>query len=138
MRYLTKSVPVYVCSQCQRECTGATVVTDGYGEHSCPHCEGGVTHVRDDAATFWSVALYGTGRAYGGPEEGGWWYDVGSLIQHSRVRVFEDYEEANVYLRQLWDQIPKEDRRGEDRLAVCGWTERLPERHWPRVRPRYC
>lgn len=26
---------------------------------------------------FWSVAVYLRDRAYGGPEEGGWWYDCG-------------------------------------------------------------
>ena len=40
------------------------------------------------------VATYAIDRAYGGPEEGGWWYDTGTLerivaIRHSEEAAFE-------------------------------------------------
>lgn len=33
-------------------------------------------------APFWTVAIYLCDRAYGGPEEGGWWYDCGERVDH--------------------------------------------------------
>lgn len=34
----------------------------------------------DIPTTFWTVALYFRTRCYGGPEEGGWWYDQDVLV----------------------------------------------------------
>ena len=31
------------------------------------------------------VAFYAVDRAYGGPEEGGWWFDTGELVRLPRV-----------------------------------------------------
>lgn len=36
-------------------------------------------------ATKFAVAVYMQDRAYGGPEEGGWWYDCGQLVRTMRV-----------------------------------------------------
>jgi hypothetical protein len=33
-----------------------------------------------EAETMYFVATYLCDRAYGGPEEGGWWYDYGDLV----------------------------------------------------------
>ena len=33
-------------------------------------------------AAFWTVAIYDVALAYGGPEEGGWWYERGSRVDH--------------------------------------------------------
>ena len=30
---------------------------------------------------YWYVNTYECGRAYGGPEEGGWWYAYGTLLK---------------------------------------------------------
>jgi hypothetical protein len=89
-------------------------------------------------ATFWSVAVYETERRYGGPEEGGWYYDFGHIVNPAKIRVFESHAEAEAYQDQLWDQIEPEDKRGDNRLVVVGWTEKLPDTHWPRARPHYC
>lgn len=35
------------------------------------------------AAPFWTVAIYLVDLAYGGPEEGGWWYQTGQRIDHA-------------------------------------------------------
>lgn len=139
MRYLRKMVSVYVCRECERESTHDEVRWDGYGEGECPHCEHGVSPVREVPATFWSVGVYTVCSVYGGPEEGGWYYDAGSLDQPRKIRVFEDYEEAEAYQASLLAEIPPEERRGtETRTSVCGFTEELPARSWPSVRPRYC
>lgn len=36
------------------------------------------------------VNIYSAGRAYGGPEEGGWWFDVGTPIGSIPVEHTED------------------------------------------------
>lgn len=41
------------------------------------------------SATRYIVALYRIDRAYGGPEEGGWWYDTGDLARPLRICVSE-------------------------------------------------
>lgn len=43
-----------------------------------------LTHINprhQPEAVGWYVNVYKIDRAYGGPEEGGWWYDIGDLIQ---------------------------------------------------------
>ncbi len=42
-----------------------------------------------NAATRFIVALYWVDLAYGGPEEGGWWYDTGELARPLRVCATE-------------------------------------------------
>lgn len=45
-----------------------------------------------DGSQQWFVAVYEAGRAYGGPEEGGWWFDTGVLVQQTAVESFEAAE----------------------------------------------
>ncbi len=45
------------------------------------------------------VAAYDVDRACGGPEEGGWWYDVGELVRV--LRVFRNEEKAYIYAQRL-------------------------------------
>ena len=138
MHYLTKTLSLHTCPECDRDWTSAEIRVDGYGEYLCPECECEVSLSGECDATFWSVALYETDRRYGGPEEGGWYYDTGSLIEMNKVRVFEDLAEAEAYLDKLWDEIPSEHKRGDTRVVAMGWTECLPARHWPQCRPHYC
>ena len=55
------------------------------------------------------VSLYETERAYGGPEEGGWWYDEYKL---EGSKAFTDEEEALDYRDWLRDKIKKEQSLG--------------------------
>jgi hypothetical protein len=54
---------------------------------------------------FYTVTLVHIDRRYGGPEEGGWWYDAatplveGDDAQH--VRIFHDWDSAHEYARTL-------------------------------------
>lgn len=48
------------------------------------------------AAPFWTVAIYSVGLAYGGPEEGGWWYQCGERIDHALDGI------ASEYLLTVW------------------------------------
>ena len=45
------------------------------------------------------VAVYDVGLQWGGPEEGGWWYDVGSLARI--CKSFRNEETAYAYARRL-------------------------------------
>lgn len=38
---------------------------------------------RETPAPFWTVAIYLVDLAYGGPEEGGWWYGCGERVDHA-------------------------------------------------------
>jgi len=72
----------------------------------------GWTHFRD----FWSVAVYELDRRYGGPEEGGWWYDCGQLMR--LVKVFKAAEEAHELCRRY--NRPLAFRREEQRKIPFG------------------
>jgi hypothetical protein len=97
--------------------------------------------------TFYSVAVYLIDCAYGGPEEGGWYYDTytrsTSFGQH--LRGFPTSLEARVYAQLLNDTVLKEeneDRRpissvlseGQYIAIVC---DEWPESHYPTERPHY-
>ena len=90
-------------------------------------------------AVWWSVAVYTSGRAYGGPEEGGWWYDCGELTEHHKIQFFNDYYEAVTALHKLWDWCTEENKdNGDTNLVARGFTEQMPEAFYPKKRPYYC
>ena len=83
------------------------------------------------------VNVYAIDRRYGGPEEGGWWYDagepVGSVACVNRT-------EAGAVMVQLQQQYPKTKKRysmgGVDDWDVL--VEEQPPKAFPAVRPHYC
>ena len=115
---------------------------DGYNGTYCPDCgtEGNYEHTGQmKQFRFWSVALYETGQAYGGPEEGGWYYSTGNLVEPQKIRVFEDVSEAIVYKNKLRMEFAQPElRKSEDNLVACGFSGKLPVKGWPDVKPRYC
>lgn len=54
---------------------------------------------------FFCVSVYLSDRAYGGPEEGGWWYNCGEPVLEYGVhtRIFKTYQEA----RELQEHLEK-------------------------------
>lgn len=94
---------------------------------------------RERAYTYrngWWVNAYEVFRQYGGPEEGGWWFDSGEPVASKR---FNREETARVYADQLRKQFPRTDKRysvlgGED-YQVC--IEPHPARSYPTERPHY-
>ena len=92
------------------------------------------------------VAVYEINRQYGGPEEGGWWYDAGELARI--VRVYCSEEAARAYCRRLNDRLksrtigPNTERRelssvlseGEYHAEV--WEDTAPA-SYPDGRPHY-
>jgi hypothetical protein len=53
------------------------------------------------------VAVYFCDRYYGGPEEGGWWYDAGKLVRVIKATRSED--KAYAYCRRLNDRLRSRD-----------------------------
>ena len=89
------------------------------------------------------VAIYEVDRAYGGPEEGGWWYDTGTLCR--TVAVFRDPGRAQAYAlraNRLLDHLQR-TRRSTFSMAYAGghhaaWVfEDTPPRHYPETPPSY-
>lgn len=89
------------------------------------------------------VAVYMTDRAYGGPEEGGWWYDTGEHIR--TVKTFRRESQAIDYCRRLNATLDKTLNRGRreissvlsnGRYAAEIWDNHAP-RHYPETRPYY-
>ena len=52
---------------------------------------------------MYTVALYLMELNYGGPEEGGWWYEEGELVK--TLRTFEDEEAAVGYCARLSSRL---------------------------------
>ena len=91
-------------------------------------------------AEWWSVAVYTDDRIYGGPEEGGWYYAAGQLVNHARIRFFDDYAAARGYQEELWTSVEAENKarsHWDDRLTVRCTTEAMPATHYPLKRPYY-
>jgi hypothetical protein len=55
----------------------------------------------------WFVSVYRTARAYGGPEEGGWWYDVNA---HEGSIAFASRAAAESFLEQAEAQAAERNR----------------------------
>ena len=142
MDYLSETCPIYECdkgdgwvSVCQHD----EVEWDDY--NGCWYTRDTneiVKEVRERDAQWWCVAVYETDRAYGGPEEGGWWYSVGWLVEHAKIRFFDNYKDAYEYSQELWAYCLEENKdRGDVRLAPRGFTEQMPDTHFPKNRPYY-
>lgn len=54
---------------------------------------------------MYSVHLYLCDRAYGGPEEGGWYFDCGMPVLHPENRVIEDQEDAFALAHSLNERV---------------------------------
>ena len=104
----------------------------------CPKCSWAsyqlVGEEDEVAASWWSVGLYQIYEAYGGSEEGGWYYQTGNMNYPEKQRIFENYYEAEAYCKNLREEI---DTWGQDDLAVQGFTNSAPPPGWPKRRPSY-
>jgi hypothetical protein len=122
---------------------------------------------REAPAPFWTVAIYLADRVYGGPEEGGWWYEAGYRIDHllhginpnSLLTVFDGEgtryqdteeqtaaeQEAHEYaanLQVLLDVTVNVGRRDIGSVLSSGrYYARAypghPPAHYPATRPHY-
>jgi hypothetical protein len=146
MQYLNETVPLYSVDKDGYE-------PDGYEHHEVWEDEdSGETYVNlygdetrrvyrvdERPAEWFSVAVYTCYDVYGGPEEGGWYYYAGGLVEHHRIKFFDNYVEAMDYSASLWDWCDEENKdRGDVRLTVRCTTETMPDTHYPKRRPYYC
>ena len=92
------------------------------------------------------VAVYDCSLAFGGPEEGGWWYRIGTLVR--QTRQFRNKERAYTYSRKLNARLesrtfgPNQGR--SDITSVLSDGEYCAEVHqdrcpvgYPEQRPHY-
>jgi hypothetical protein len=90
------------------------------------------------------INIYTLDRHYGGPEEGGWWYDSGTPVASLplpdyRQFTAQDAQEAVDALRQLYTY---RNRVGsvlypEDGYDYSVVLEEEPAKAWPEERPHY-
>ncbi len=125
-------VPVYFCLSCNISTTN--VETDAYGDHWCPNCQSDrVTWESERPPAYVTVAVYECDRAYGGPEEGGWYYDCGDIIPGTeRSFLAEDEPQFHVYKELLNTRWPGRE------YHIRVMAEAPAERGFPHVAPRYC
>jgi hypothetical protein len=89
------------------------------------------------------VNTYRTGKAYGGPEEGGWWYTYGAMLTSQRVTSLKTARRiARRILRRLDKQNAEEGNREPDSVLNQGeWLDVIiednPAANFPESRPYY-
>jgi uncharacterized protein (DUF1684 family) len=84
----------------------------------------------------WWINVYRINRRYGGPEEGGWWFDTGEPVASIPVKGQAEARQAAGYWRK---RFPKTDCRyssigGEDHDVMV--QDHFAE-SFPRERPHY-
>lgn len=97
-------------------------------------------------AQVYGIAVYQLYRNYGGPEEGGWWYDSGQL-ERTTKRVFVDIDEASEVCHKMnhWLRFFQRRNKRPNRfsMAYSGGEYRYevfenePVHYWPENRPFY-
>jgi hypothetical protein len=95
----------------------------------------------DEMVIPWHVSVYEIDRGYGGPEEGGWWYDCGTCVVTIPVFDFTDAE-VDALIETLKKAYPNESRYGVGSVCYEGgefrvWAERQRGMDYPEERPRY-
>lgn len=100
------------------------------------------TEIGTSTGPTWCVAVYEGGLAYGGAEEGGWWYWAGERVEDSPILNAPSEEEAfglAAILREYWPQ--GSDRTNvhpnEDDYEVAVFVGKEPPRYVPETRPHY-
>jgi hypothetical protein len=91
---------------------------------------------------IWYVNMYLADQAYGGAEEGGWYYSVGTLDEASAK--FDDYDEAVEWSESVGAAKLAELNEGRPGLSTAASQGRYihkvedhPGRNWPTERPHY-
>jgi hypothetical protein len=103
---------------------------------------------------MWSVAIYEQDKAFGGREEGGWYYDIGALVMEGSIynsvgmtpAWFTSRKDALEYRDKMAEAIEKSTinvGNYEPSSVLCrGWygaelhEDEMPV-HYPKVRPHY-
>lgn len=105
------------------------------------YCDGTCRDAGDDPERLTYLNAYELSREYGGPEEGGWYYDAGYPVASIRVHSQRDVRIAAKALYLMWHLAVDGDREytsvlgGTDIVIQLG-TEEAKE--FPAERPMYC
>jgi hypothetical protein len=99
--------------------------------------------MRANMAKKYCVAVYLAELAYGGPEEGDWWYNCGELVR--LIRVFGSEEQAYKFAARMDCKLAKtlnKGRRSKSSVLSEGVYEAevfedYAPKHYPEVRPHY-
>ena len=88
------------------------------------------------------VNLYLTNKAYGGPEEGGWWFGTGEPVRSFAFFTRKKAERCLAMVRKIAACRNETERRHEPSSVLCdGWYEAgiepEPAREYPTERPGY-
>lgn len=137
---------IFHCQNCGRRTRYPD--SDGYDEYYCPTCGETKAEWEEQIPNWFSVAVFLIDDAYGGPEEGGWYYRHGHPVESAGplLRTFKHWEDAIAYRDRLQNAIdicwnygrPKISSvlsEGEYRVIIS--ADELPQA-FPRVRPQYC
>jgi len=90
------------------------------------------------------VNVYEEGQAYGGPEEGGWWYSVGTPVHSERAYGKRDAIKKRDKIKKLYPYC----NTGKDMYGRCSTSviavdsyicriERARASSFPKTRPYY-
>lgn len=73
----------------------------------------------------WFVVLVSSHQAYGGPEEGGWWYDVSEVEAYREYPTRDQADAAKAAVEKLAKELSANAgrRHGEYCLATMEWLE---------------
>lgn len=88
------------------------------------------------------INTYLINRAYGGPEEGGWWYDVSVPVESVYFETIEQAIQQFHYYENKWKRTNHEEGRiKESSVNSDGYYYTFREHHFaeysPKERPRY-
>ena len=102
--------------------------------------------IKDEFCDVWSVAIYEAGLSYGGPEEGGWWFEQGTL-QELPVLYFDNRSDAIAAMNFVQDLMDVSPEWNKNRPAISSvnsygvFRARIndghPVKHYPARRPHY-
>jgi hypothetical protein len=96
-----------------------------------------------DMSKIYIAGVYRIDKAYGGPEEGGWWYDTGELVRP--CRIFHNEETAYRYSQRMNKLLNWRQRKMRpvssmaytgDRMVCEVYDDKLPD-HYPEYTPHY-
>ena len=98
-------------------------------------------HVPAEVTTCYYINEYLTNRAYGGPEEGGWYYETGTFVCCHDTHPTLD--EAHDVLDALTPDLARrrKDLHDPGSVLCTGWPDiyiqRFPGADYPVLKPHY-
>lgn len=138
------TVSIYRCPECSKVGKAKQWLFDPCDDLVCGDCGEQVKWDSLKDATFISVAMYDITNQYGGPEEGGWYYQLGERMDET-LRCYEagDWPQAKLYFDQLMEEVKAAQselgrRYGQPRFHPRYYCDEVAPEQFPAVKPVYC